>query len=185
MVVVLGARVVGPLEPFADGFAGELARQGYTVQTRRQQLGLVAHLSRWMTEHHLQAAELSPEVVDTGSPITTTDSTVIDPSVYERAAQQRSTLKCHHDTSLTTPVTTEGLSLTVAMERLLAIEVDANATRRLAGRLRFASLPTAGSSINWPPAATWSRPPTSCWWARSGLVNTALSFYQGVSNSRC
>jgi integrase/recombinase XerD len=64
MVVVLGARVVGPLEPFAEGFAGELARQGYTVQTRRQKLGLVAHLSRWMTEHHLQVAELSPEVVD-------------------------------------------------------------------------------------------------------------------------
>lgn len=64
MVVVLGARVVGPLEPFAEGFAEELARQGYTVHTRRQHLGLVAHLSRWMTEHHVQVVELSPEVVE-------------------------------------------------------------------------------------------------------------------------
>ena len=37
---------------------------------------------------------------------------------------------------------TEGLSLTAALERLLAIEVDATEARRLAGRLRFASLPT-------------------------------------------
>ena len=34
------------------------------------------------------------------------------------------------------------LSLTVALERLLAVEVDASTTRRLAGRLRFACLPT-------------------------------------------
>jgi len=37
--------------------------------------------------------------------------------------------------------TAEGLSLTVALERLLAVEVDASSTR-LAGRLRFACLPT-------------------------------------------
>lgn len=36
----------------------------------------------------------------------------------------------------------EGLSLTATLERLLAIEVDATEARRLAGRLRFASLPT-------------------------------------------
>ena len=38
--------------------------------------------------------------------------------------------------------TAQGLSLTVALERLLAVEVDASTTRRLAGRLRFACLPT-------------------------------------------
>ena len=64
MVVVLGARVVRPLEPFAEGFAGELARQGYTVQTSRQQLGLVAHLSRWMSEQRIGVAELMPLVVE-------------------------------------------------------------------------------------------------------------------------
>ena len=37
---------------------------------------------------------------------------------------------------------TEQLSLTAALERLLSIEVDATEARRLAGRLRFASLPT-------------------------------------------
>jgi len=37
--------------------------------------------------------------------------------------------------------TAEGLSLTVALERLLAVEVDASTARRLAGRLRFACLP--------------------------------------------
>ena len=64
MVVVLGARVVRPLEPFAEGFAGELTRQGYTVQTSRQQLGLVAHLSRWMSEQRIGVAELTPLVVE-------------------------------------------------------------------------------------------------------------------------
>ncbi len=38
--------------------------------------------------------------------------------------------------------TAEGLSLTAALERLLAVEVDASTARRLAGRLRFACLPT-------------------------------------------
>jgi hypothetical protein len=38
--------------------------------------------------------------------------------------------------------TAEDLSLTVALERLLAVEVDASTTRQLAGRLRFACLPT-------------------------------------------
>ena len=36
----------------------------------------------------------------------------------------------------------EGLSLTTALERLLAVEVDASTARRLAGRLRFACIPT-------------------------------------------
>lgn len=36
----------------------------------------------------------------------------------------------------------EGLTVTATLERLLAIEVNATEARRLAGRLRFASLPT-------------------------------------------
>ena len=39
----------------------------------------------------------------------------------------------------------EELSMTAALERLLAIEVDATEARRLAGRLRFACLPTPAS----------------------------------------
>jgi DNA replication protein DnaC len=42
-------------------------------------------------------------------------------------------------------VTAEGLSLTLALQRLLAVEVDASTARRLAGRLRFACLPTAAT----------------------------------------
>ena len=38
--------------------------------------------------------------------------------------------------------TVKGLSLTAALERLLCLEVDATEARRLAGRLRFACLPT-------------------------------------------
>ena len=72
----------------------------------------------------------------------------------------------------------EGLSVTAALERLLAIEVDATEARRLAGRLRFASLPTpatvdgfdydaapastATSSVSSRPAATCRPRPTSC-----------------------
>ena len=73
----------------------------------------------------------------------------------------------------------EKLSLTAALERLLALEVDATEARRLAGRLRFASLPTpatleefdydaqpavdrAADHTSSPPAATSNRPPTSC-----------------------
>jgi DNA replication protein DnaC len=40
---------------------------------------------------------------------------------------------------------TEQLSITAALERLLAAEVDATEARRLAGRLRFACLPTPAS----------------------------------------
>lgn len=36
----------------------------------------------------------------------------------------------------------EKLTVTAALERLLALEVDADAARRLAGRTRFACLPT-------------------------------------------
>lgn len=64
MIHVLRSYVVGPLEPFAEGFAAELARQGYTVDTMRQQLGLVAHLSRWMAAGGLDVAELAPQVVE-------------------------------------------------------------------------------------------------------------------------
>jgi hypothetical protein len=40
---------------------------------------------------------------------------------------------------------TENLSVTAALERLLALEVTDNEARRLAGRLRFASLPSPAS----------------------------------------
>jgi len=64
MVDVLGARVVGPLEPYAVGFAGELVRQGYSVSGASQQLSVFAHLSRWLTARRWGMAELSPETIE-------------------------------------------------------------------------------------------------------------------------
>jgi integrase/recombinase XerD len=62
MMDVLGARVVGPLESHAVGFAEHLARLGYTVLTRRQYMTLVAHLSRWLIGQRLEAAALTAVV---------------------------------------------------------------------------------------------------------------------------
>jgi integrase/recombinase XerD len=62
MMDVLGARVVGPLESHAAGFAEHLARLGYTLMTRRQHMTLVAHLSRWLVEEGLDAARLTATV---------------------------------------------------------------------------------------------------------------------------
>lgn len=63
MVEVHRDRVVGPLEPYAAGFAAELARLGYTMFSARGQLELIAHLSRWLAGAGLDAAALSPAVV--------------------------------------------------------------------------------------------------------------------------
>ena len=40
--------MAGPLAPYAAGLAGELARLGFTEGSARGQLGLAAHLSRWL-----------------------------------------------------------------------------------------------------------------------------------------
>lgn len=48
MIKVLKSVVVGPLEPYAVGFAAELVRRGYAAGTAAKQVGLAAHLSRWM-----------------------------------------------------------------------------------------------------------------------------------------
>lgn len=57
-------RVSGPLESFACGFAVELSRQGYASVSVRLQLHLVAHLSRWLAGEELDAAALTPPVVE-------------------------------------------------------------------------------------------------------------------------
>ena len=41
-------RLSGPLMSFRAGFAGELARLGYTSDSARQQLVLFGSLSRWL-----------------------------------------------------------------------------------------------------------------------------------------
>jgi hypothetical protein len=40
------ARVAGPLQQYAPGFAGELARLGYTSGSACGQMPAIAHLSR-------------------------------------------------------------------------------------------------------------------------------------------
>lgn len=56
-------RVSGALEPFAVGFAAELSRQGYTPNSARLQMHLMAHLSRWLASKSLDAGGLAaPEV---------------------------------------------------------------------------------------------------------------------------
>ncbi|HEX5997726.1 MAG TPA: site-specific integrase [Jiangellales bacterium] len=62
MMDLLGARVVGPLESHAAGFAEHLERLGYTLATRRQHMTLVAHLSRWLARGGLDAAGLTVAV---------------------------------------------------------------------------------------------------------------------------
>lgn len=57
-------RVGGPLEPFADGFAAELARQGYTPNSARLQMGLVAHLSRWLAAEGQGVAALGGVAIE-------------------------------------------------------------------------------------------------------------------------
>lgn len=56
-------RVTGPLMPYASGFLAELTRMGYTAGSAELQLGLVAHLSRWLADHDLEASGLTREHV--------------------------------------------------------------------------------------------------------------------------
>ena len=66
--------------------------------------------------------------------------------VYQQLRGHLAALKLHdaaeHLPAVLDQATAEGLSLTAALERLLAAEVTATQARRLAGRLRFACLPT-------------------------------------------
>jgi len=57
-------RVTGALESYALGFAGELARVGYTPNSAALQLGLMAHLSRWLEENDLVPEQLSAAEVE-------------------------------------------------------------------------------------------------------------------------
>ena len=70
-------------------------------------------------------------------------------SLYQQLRGHLAVLKLH-DAAQALPgvldaAAAEQLSMTATLERLLAIEVDATEARRLAGRLRFACLPTPAS----------------------------------------
>lgn len=80
------------------------------------------------------------------SPTTVDNSPASAASVYQQLRTHLAELKLH-DAAEALPAildqaSAEGLSVTAALQRLLAVEVDASTSRRLAGRLRFACLPT-------------------------------------------
>lgn len=57
-------RISGPLKAFAEGFAAQLLRQGYTPNSARLQMYLMAHLSRWLEGEGLDAGGLSTTEVE-------------------------------------------------------------------------------------------------------------------------
>jgi DNA replication protein DnaC len=73
-------------------------------------------------------------------------ATAAQASLYQQLRGHLATLKLHdaaeHLPAVLDAATAEGLTPTATLERLFAIEVSATEARRLAGRLRFASLPT-------------------------------------------
>ena len=64
MDVLFGVRMTGPLAPHATGLAGELARLGFTEMSARGQLGLAAHLSRWLAAAGLGTMALTAPVAE-------------------------------------------------------------------------------------------------------------------------
>jgi integrase/recombinase XerD len=59
-----GVRMTGPLTPYATGFALELRRVGYTPLSTRDQLGLVAHFSRWLDGEGLDVGDVGEAAVE-------------------------------------------------------------------------------------------------------------------------
>lgn len=57
-------RISGPLVPYRDGFAEEVAGQGYTTGSAQHQVGLMAHLSRWLESQGLGTGDLTPVRVE-------------------------------------------------------------------------------------------------------------------------
>ena len=64
MIHVLRSFVVGPLEPYAAGFAADLKRQGYADNSAVCQMGWIAHLSRWMDDQRIDAVDLAAPMID-------------------------------------------------------------------------------------------------------------------------
>lgn len=57
-------KIAGPLASFAADFRSALRDAGYTPLSAGTQLRLMAHLSRWLDEGHLTAADLTAERVE-------------------------------------------------------------------------------------------------------------------------
>ncbi|MGI8760759.1 MAG: IS21-like element helper ATPase IstB [Jatrophihabitantaceae bacterium] len=89
--------------------------------------------------------------------------TAAQASLYQQLRGHLAVLKLHdaaeHLPAVLDAARDEQLSVTAALERLLAIEVKATEQRRLTGRLRFASLPTPArlSDIDYDAAPSLDR----------------------------
>lgn len=55
--------MIGPLVPWLDGFAAELAGQGYQEGTAMLLMRLARRLSSWLEDHELGSADLNAEMV--------------------------------------------------------------------------------------------------------------------------
>ena len=81
-----------------------------------------------------------------------TPNTPAQASLYQQLRAHLATLRLHaaaeHLPTVLDQAVAEGLSMTAALEKLLALEVADTEARRLAGRLRFASLPTPATVEN-------------------------------------
>ncbi len=64
MVELSMVRVTGPLAGHAEGFRAEMIRRGYTPRTARDNVYVLAHLSRWLGAEHVEPSELTPLVVE-------------------------------------------------------------------------------------------------------------------------
>jgi integrase/recombinase XerD len=64
MVDPARVRVTGPLVRYVDGFWAELAAAGYTAWSVEAQLRLMAHVSRWLEAHGLDAPDLTSEAIE-------------------------------------------------------------------------------------------------------------------------
>jgi DNA replication protein DnaC len=88
----------------------------------------------------------TPRTATTTRPATAAESPSAAASRYQQLRGHLTQLKLHAAAEALPGVldqaATEKLSMTTALERLLAIEVEADTARRLAGRLRFACIPT-------------------------------------------
>jgi hypothetical protein len=56
--------VIGPLAPFARGFAATLAGLGYSRGSVESHGQLLAHVSRWLASQRLDVGDLTPDVVE-------------------------------------------------------------------------------------------------------------------------
>ena len=56
--------VAGPLEPYAEGFGGELVALGYSPGVAALHLQVMGHLSGWLASRSLDATALTPALVD-------------------------------------------------------------------------------------------------------------------------